>query len=199
MSQDRNVVHSLQVRIPKELFDALRHVAGLKNTSLNAEVVESLQNTYPPVSTVDQAIYNGLGVCALSKERLDEKLQEYVYQYEQHVDSEITLLLSLVQLRLGQRSNAAAILSQVRSKVPVELPPEEGNDVPKKIGRPKGVMDFLSYRHTKEIKQTDEKVREITKLISRARMNALTDWNYVEDALNRIKECSSGDRDGSEA
>ena len=158
-------VKALQVRLPAGVYDSLQYEASAKASTMNAVVVECLRANLPPTHWTDFALVRDLGIDRCSPEELKKCVHDALGLYESKVLAEISLLNSLIQMRVHQLGSIGAIGKSFREGWEVLPPP----DVPQSDSSSSPFFDVMKTKDTNNLLKIEEKVKDILKSLARAR------------------------------
>lgn len=180
----------IQIRLPQDLEDSLRHVAYKTRSTLNSVVIESLQDHLPAVSPIDLALNDSVtSLFVRSEDDLAKDAHERLGRYQEAVQRQLDLLLQLTsllnsQVRHARRMQDGLLKRGVRPKVP-----EDKDGAMPDTSTERGIdPEFFSYLEASNLLKSETAARKCRKEIARQQYDAVGQWENVKELLRQLDQ-----------
>ena len=176
----------LLVRLPADLDQSLRFVAGKTKRTMNAVVTECLKENLPAVNFADIAGFDGVpAMFARSPEDLVMEAQARLNRYQAAMQLQISTLLEVVGALNAQASSARDVQEQLRTGfVPRIASSVEDLPAPKTAEHGLEAHDLLQHLHSSRVLKAEEFVRKARKIAARHQFEAIAQWEFARELLD---------------
>jgi hypothetical protein len=192
----------LLVRLPADVDQSLRFVAGQTRRTMNAVVTDCLRENLPAVSFADIAGFDGVpAMFARSPEELVTEAQARLNRYQAAMQMQISTLLEVVGALNAQVSSARDVQEQLRTGfVPRIASSVENLPVPKTTEQGLEAHDLLQHLHSSRVVKTEEFVRKARKTAAKHQFEAIAQWEFARELLDlHAKTSEAQDRPDAQA
>jgi hypothetical protein len=182
--ENKKDVKALQIRLPADVYSALQYEASAKGGTMNSVVVECLRTNLPDTHWTDFTLNRDLGIFNSDPEVHRKNAQDVLGNYQAKVLNEISVLNTLIQMRSSQLGSLVNINKSMRERWEVSPPREMAKS-------DTGGLDFgelMKTKDTNNLAKTEEKVREVLKVLARARAEAMIELRLFYTYLDRLIE-----------
>jgi hypothetical protein len=190
-SEPMSETHSIPLRLPKKLYESLKQTAAAKGRSVNAEVIDCLQEMLPDFDNFfDKVLAGSHGARWITSE--DEQtpagaLVRLVPELQDSLIAESQLLSQAQQLRTTQSRALHAIWSQALMGYRSEKNPKQTHQ-PFGILLPKDDSIGVQSLHTSSYLKAEAAAKAVTKLLSQKRLETNVRWRSVESLISENAE-----------
>ena len=182
-------IHTLPLRLPKDLYETLKHTAAAKGRSVNAEIVECLKEMLPEFFNVIEQASAGMAgspwITSKHEEKVEGALLRLVPELQGALIEEAQLLGKAQELKLAQSQALQPIQQQALMAdrngrtSPGEYQPGLEFSVLLPQDDPIGIQSLQTNLYLK----SEAAGKQVTKLISKKRLEVRVRWRYIEDLI----------------
>jgi len=188
----------IPIRLPQEVEDSLRFVAGKTRSTLNSVVIDCLKEHLPAINPIELGAMSGVSPFHRPKEQLRVDALDRLNRYEAAVQQQLGVVLQIAAVLNNQASFARNMRDSVIWGFDVQVPGDSSGNPPH-FPSPEGTIShrLMAYADGSATVKNNEVLKAYRKQASRHQYDAVGEWGAVKELLRRLADVeASGAAEG---